>query len=58
MTCFNVNRCLRLFTAFIRASENVATAAALLDALSATSTDGVGEVYQWLKSILCVAAVQ
>jgi hypothetical protein len=31
---------------FARASQNVAMVAALLDALLAHSTDGVGEVYQ------------
>jgi hypothetical protein len=43
--------------AFTRASQNVATTAALLDALPAPYTDRVGEVYQCLKSILSAATV-
>jgi hypothetical protein len=43
---------------FAKASQNVTAAAALLDVLSAPSTDGVGEVYQWLKSILGVTTMQ
>jgi hypothetical protein len=43
--------------AFTRASQNVATTAALLDALLAPYTDRVGEVYQCLKSILSAATV-
>jgi hypothetical protein len=38
--------------AFARASQNMAAMAALLT----PSTDGVDEVYQWLKSILGTAA--
>jgi hypothetical protein len=41
---------------FTRASENVATAAILLDTSPAPSIDGVGEVYLWLKNILSTAA--
>jgi hypothetical protein len=41
--------------AFARASQNVAAAAALLDALLLPSTDGVGEMYQLQKSILSTA---
>jgi hypothetical protein len=44
--------------AFTKASQNVASAAALLYALSTPSTDGVGKVYQRLKSILGTAVVQ
>jgi hypothetical protein len=44
--------------AFARASQNVAAAVALLYALSTPSTDGVGEVYQRLKSIVGTAVVQ
>jgi hypothetical protein len=36
----------------------MAAAATLLDALSATSTNGVGEMYQHLKSILGTDAMQ
>jgi hypothetical protein len=36
----------------------VAAVAALLDALLAPSADGVGEVYQWLKTILGTTALQ
>jgi hypothetical protein len=36
----------------------VAAVAALLDALSTPFTNGVGEMYQWLKSILGTAAAQ
>jgi hypothetical protein len=43
---------------FTRASQNVATVAALFDTLSEPSTDGVGKVYQRLKDILGVAAEQ
>jgi hypothetical protein len=39
-----------------RASQNVATGAALFDTLPTPSTDGVGEVYQWLKNIIGTAA--
>jgi hypothetical protein len=46
----------RQLPAFARASQNMATMAALLDALPAPSTDGVGKVYQRLKSILSAAA--
>jgi hypothetical protein len=40
---------------FARASRNVATAAALLDTLPASSTDGVDRVYRQLKGILGIA---
>jgi hypothetical protein len=43
--------------AFARASQNVAAADALLDALLAPSANGVGTVYQWLKSILGTTTV-
>jgi hypothetical protein len=36
----------------------VAAVAALLDTLSTPSTDGVGEVYQWMKNILGITAAQ
>jgi hypothetical protein len=36
----------------------VAVTVALLDTLPAPSTDRVGEVYEWLKSILGIAAAQ
>jgi hypothetical protein len=42
--------------AFATASQNVATVAALLDTLPLASTDGVGEMYQRLKSILGTTA--
>jgi hypothetical protein len=41
--------------AFTKASQNVAATAALLDILPAPFTNGVGMVYQWLKSILDTA---
>jgi hypothetical protein len=44
--------------AITRASQNVAAAAMLLDALPAPSIDRVGEVYQWLKSILGATITQ
>jgi hypothetical protein len=40
-----------------RASQNVAAATALLDALLVPSIDRVGEVYQWLKIILDTTAM-
>jgi hypothetical protein len=40
---------------FARANQNMATAAKLLDTLPAPSINGVGEVYQRLKSILGTA---
>jgi hypothetical protein len=43
---------------FARASQNVAIVAALLNTLSAPSTDRVGKVYQQLKNILGTAAAQ
>jgi hypothetical protein len=43
---------------FARASRNMAIAATLLDMLPTPSTDGVGEVYQWLKNIISTAAAQ
>jgi hypothetical protein len=48
----------RQLPTFARASQNVVATTALLDALSAPSTDGVGEVYEWLKSILGATATQ
>jgi hypothetical protein len=36
----------------------MAVTAALLDALPAPFTDEVGEMYQWMKSILSIAAAQ
>jgi hypothetical protein len=42
---------------FARASQNMATVAALLHTLPAPSTDGVGEVYLRLKNILSTAVV-
>jgi hypothetical protein len=44
--------------AFTWARQNMAMTVALLDALPAPSTDEVGEMYQWLKSILSTIAVQ
>jgi hypothetical protein len=35
----------------------MAAAAALQDALPEPFIDGVSEMYQWLKSILCAAAM-
>jgi hypothetical protein len=43
---------------FTKASQNVAMAAVLLDTLLLPSTNGVGEVYQRLKSILSTTATQ
>jgi hypothetical protein len=43
---------------FARASQNVATAVALLDTLPEPSTDRVDRVYYQLKGILGVAAEQ
>jgi hypothetical protein len=43
---------------FTRARQNMVVVAALLDALSAPSTNEVGEVYERLKSILGTATVQ
>jgi hypothetical protein len=43
---------------FARASQNVATAATLLDTLPTSSTDGVCKVYHQMKDILGVAAEQ
>jgi hypothetical protein len=42
--------------AFAKASQNVAATAALLDILPAPFANGVGMVYQWLKSILDTVA--
>jgi hypothetical protein len=42
---------------FARASPNVAATAALLDVLPSPSTNGIGEVYQWVKSVLSVVIV-
>jgi hypothetical protein len=42
---------------FTRASHYMAAAAALQDALPEPFIDGVSEMYQWLKSILCAAAM-
>jgi hypothetical protein len=42
---------------FIRASQNVAAVATLLDTLPAPSTDGVGEVYQRLENTVETAVV-
>jgi hypothetical protein len=44
--------------AFTRASQNVVVVAALLDALPAPSTDGVGEMYQRPRNILGTTATQ
>jgi hypothetical protein len=46
----------RQLPSFAKASQNVASTAALLDTLPAPSTTRVGEVYQWLKNILGTAA--
>jgi hypothetical protein len=48
----------RQLPTFTSASQNVATVAALLDTLPAPSTDGVGEMYQQLKSILGTTTAQ
>jgi hypothetical protein len=48
----------RMLPAFTRASQNVATAAALLDALPTPSTGGVGKMYQLLKNILGTTVAQ
>jgi hypothetical protein len=40
-----------------RVSQNIATAAALLDTLPAPSTNGISKVYQQLMNILDVAAM-
>jgi hypothetical protein len=42
---------------FTKDSQNMAAPATPLDTLPAPSTDGVGEVYQWLKNILCTTAM-
>jgi hypothetical protein len=46
----------RQLPTFARASQNVVAAAVLLHTLPAPSTNGVGKVYQQLKSILGTAA--
>jgi hypothetical protein len=48
----------RRLPAFTSANQNMAAVAVLLDTLPAPSTDGVGEMYQWLKSILGTAVAQ
>jgi hypothetical protein len=48
----------RQLSAFARASQNMAVMVALLDALSAPSTDGVGKMYRRLKSILSTTTAQ
>jgi hypothetical protein len=48
----------RQLPTFTRASQNMAVAATLLVTLPAPSTDGVGEVYKRLKSILGTATAQ
>jgi hypothetical protein len=53
-----MERVQRQLPAFAKASQNVVTVAALLDALLAPSTDGVGKMYQRLKSILGTTAAQ
>jgi hypothetical protein len=45
----------RQLPSFARASQNVDTAAALLDTLPAPSADGVGDVYHRLRNILGTA---
>jgi hypothetical protein len=40
-----------------RTSQNVAIVAMLLNTLPTPSTDGVGEVYRWLKNILSTTVV-
>jgi hypothetical protein len=52
------NREERKLPTFARTSQNVAAAAALLDTLPTSSTDGVGKVYQYLQSILATAIAQ
>jgi hypothetical protein len=51
-----IERAERQLPTFARASQNMAKVAALLDTMPATSTDGVGNVYQWRKSILSTTA--
>jgi hypothetical protein len=46
----------RQLLAFARASQDVAMTATLLDVLPAPSTNGVGEVYQRVKSIIGATA--
>jgi hypothetical protein len=53
-----VDRVEQQLPTFTRASWNVAITATLLDTLPTPSTDGVGEVYQWLKNIISTAAAQ
>jgi hypothetical protein len=53
-----MDRAERQLSAFARASQNMAVMVALLDALSAPSTDGVGKMYRRLKSILSTTTVQ
>jgi hypothetical protein len=53
-----MDRAERQLFAFARASQNMAVMVALLDALSAPSTDGVGKMYQRLKSILSTTTAQ
>jgi hypothetical protein len=48
----------RQLPAFTSANQNMAAAAVLLVTLPAPSTDGVGEMYQLLKSILRTAVAQ
>jgi hypothetical protein len=53
-----MERAERQLPTIARASQNVAMTVMLLDALSVTSTNGVGEMYQRLKSILTTVATQ
>jgi hypothetical protein len=53
-----MERAERQLPAFATASQNASAMAKLLDALLAPSTDGVGEMYQRLKSILGTAIAQ
>jgi hypothetical protein len=48
----------RQHPSFARDNQNVATVAALLDALPTPSTDLVGKMYPWLKSIPGTTVVQ
>jgi hypothetical protein len=48
----------RQLPTFARANQNMAMTASLLDTLSTPSTNGVGEVYQQLKSIVDTSTAQ
>jgi hypothetical protein len=53
-----MERAERQLPTFTMASQNVAVVAVLLDTLPPPSTNGVGEMYRWLKGILGTVAAQ